>query len=270
MVCSERPSEPKASQQARLRSNPCCCAASCTTRSVSRSLRWLTNSVSERADKPCAISVRARRRMSGAAATSSCRSAASRSRLPSRRADKRCSANRSRSETIATTRPSSVTGTWRRPWRDISSTASCTLCAASSVCTGWVIRRSIGVSIDGCASATRSSTSCRVKMPTAATAASSTSTEPTRRCCIKRNTSSSGVLARQLTRARRGRLPSGASIDSSASACAAKTDCCACLDNASTCCTRPCRKSASSAQRCASWCIASAGTSRQKQSSMAM
>ena len=42
-------------------------AASCTTRSVSRSLRWLISSVSERAESPCAIRSRAWRRMSGAA-----------------------------------------------------------------------------------------------------------------------------------------------------------------------------------------------------------
>ena len=108
---------------------------------------------------------------------------------------------------MATTRPRSVTGTWRRPWRDINNAASCTLCAASSVCTGCVISSAIGVPIGGCASATRSSRSWRVKMPSAAPASSSTSTEPTRFCCISCSTSDSGVRGAQLTSARRGRLP---------------------------------------------------------------
>ncbi len=80
-------------------------------------------------------------------------------------------------------------------WRDIISTASCALAAASSVRTGADITFETGVSSDSCGIVTRSSTSPRVRMPRAAPPASTTTSEPMCRPCISASACASGVSA---------------------------------------------------------------------------
>ena len=120
----------------------------------------------------------------------------------------RCRANTSRSETRLTTRPASVTGTWRRPLRDISSAASCSVCWAVSVCTGALITRSIGVLSGSWGSTTRPMMSSRVRMPIGTPAASNTSSEPMRRSCIRPSASESGVCGATPSGVLRGKSPS--------------------------------------------------------------
>ncbi|MNT31737.1 hypothetical protein D3C72_1675850 [compost metagenome] len=159
MVCSARPSEPRLSQHSHWRSMPNSSALSCTSRSVSTSLRWLIIEVSCRACTPCASRLRARRRMSCAEAFSASTLVAERSAVLTLLRLCRCMANRSRSDTMPIATPSRVTGTWRMPWRDISSAASCAVCSLVSVRTGATMTSEMGVSSGNPASATRPSTS---------------------------------------------------------------------------------------------------------------
>lgn len=200
MVCSLRPSEPKASQHTRDRSTPCCAASSATRRSASTSLRWLISSVSWRARTPCPSRLRAKRRMSAATRRSVSTSGAARIAVLTCLSDRRCSANRSRSDRMPTTRApgssASVTGTCRTPWRDISSAASCAVWRVDSTCTGALITSPMGRCRDKPGSVTRPRMSCRVRIPRAAPlVSSSTSTEPMRRSCMACSASANGVAA---------------------------------------------------------------------------
>jgi hypothetical protein len=123
----ERPSEPKASQQALRKSMPPCWATRCSSRSVSTSFRWLISSVSWRACTPWPSRLPAKRRMSWRQVNQ--RSGTSgaariwRAELLERQALQRKQV--ALGHDARRRAPRSVTGTWRMPWRDISSAASC-------------------------------------------------------------------------------------------------------------------------------------------------
>ena len=222
-VCSLRPSEPKASQQPCFRSMRWAAATIVTRCSVSTSFKWLISSVSWRAPTPWPSRLRAKRRMSCDTTRSVATSGAARIAVLTCFSDKRCSANRSRSDRMPTTRPlASATGTWRMPYRDIASAASCAVWSMPTVTTGRLITSPIGVDNGFSASVTRPRMSWRVRMPSAAPLSSATtSTEPMRFSCIDFNATPSGVDGATPTAARRSRSRSGVSSDCSASVCEA-------------------------------------------------
>ena len=269
-VCSPRPSDPKASQQARSSGRPWRAATDCTRRSVSRSFRWLISAVICRDCTPWPSRWPASCRMRPAASCSAGRPSAARIRLLTCLSDSRLSASTSRSETMLTRRPASVTGTCRMPWRDISSTASCKLWSCVRHCTGALITLEIGTVSGCCGSVMRPSTSWRVRMPCGAPWASSTTTDPTRRACMLASASASGVSAAQANGCLGASVDSGASSDCSDRACADQAACTAWRDRARNCNARRFRKSANGAQSAASRCTAAVGNSRQKVSSLAV
>ena len=270
MVCSLRPSEPKLSQQAWLRSTCCCDAMICTRRSVSRSFRLLMSAVKGLAIMPCPTRDRASSRMPCAACANSALCLACRMRALTPLSESRCMANKSRSETMPTTRPPSSRGTWVMPWRAISSAAASTGCATSSACTVRVITEATGSSSERPAKATRSRTSWRVKMPNKAPCASCTSMEPMRRSCMRRNTSRKGVSGAQLTGASRNRLRKGRSSDCSCKAIEACAACTARRESSSNCMVLPARKRAKGGLARATSSSACTGKRRQKRSPTAL
>ena len=155
------------------------------------------SSVVWRACTPWSSRLRAKARISPARWRSVSTSGAARICALSCRSDRRCSAKRSRSETMLTTRPASVTGRWRMPWRAMTSAASCRVCSVVSDCTGELMTSAMGVVSARCGSVTRPRMSCRVRMPTGACASSSTSTEPIPRSCIAASACASGVAGLQ-------------------------------------------------------------------------
>ncbi len=124
----------------------------------------------------------------------------------------RCSENRSRSDTTPATLPSRVTTTWRIWWRAIAQAASARLASSSSATTDGVMSSEMGPSTAACGAATRSSTSCVVKMPSGRPASSATTMDPTRSRRIRSSTSRTGVSALHVTAGRRTTLASCASI----------------------------------------------------------
>ena len=256
-----------------LQVQPSCCATSCTGRSVSTSLRWLISSVSERADSPCASRAARSAGCPAPRPPGSGRSAASRGPA---------------ADAPAATAAAARTGRARRRWRPHARLGDRHVAqavarhqqrrvlhavAASSVCTGCAhhARRSAWP-IGGCASATRSSTSWRVKMPSGGTGV----VEHQHRADA-RSAASAAAPATAASAARRspahaaagcpGALPSTARPAPARRklACSACRDRCQHMLHAAGAGSRP-------AARCARpvRCIASAGTSRQKLSSSAV
>ena len=187
--------------------------------------------------------------------------------------DRRCSANRSRSDTMPTRRARArVTGTWRMPWRDISSAASC----ACAPCVRRVHRRAHDLrrsacpaaaaagsrgpgcrAASGCPAARRASSSHqhRADAPRRASAlraspAACRAGRPAARCARQRAQRAPPATARPAPARPRPPAPRGARARGSA-------------------CTRRFRKSANGGLAAASSCIAAAGSSRQKVSSLA-
>ena len=123
----------------------------------------------------------------------------------------RCSANRSRSDTTPTSRPSRVTISWWNPSCAICASASCAV-ASSSIAPGpCVITAEIGVARSTPSSTTRSSRSVWVKMPTGRCAASTTGMLLMRSRRIVSRAVRIGVPVSQNTGLRRTTLRSGSS-----------------------------------------------------------
>ena len=275
MVCSLRPSEPKASQQARRRSTPLL-ARPAAPPGVGEHVVQVADQLGElaRAARPgragCARSGGCRRPRAAASAGRAPRGCA----VPSCLSDRRCSANRSRSETMLDQRARArTTGTWRMPWRDISSAASCSGAGRfEREHRRAGITASIGVDSGSCGSVTRPRMSCRVRMPvrrlrrarppaSSRRAARASAAAPRPAACRARRPSS-GLRAsdrqRRLERLLGQRL---------ATRRPRAARCCA---SSKKCSVRRFRKSANGALARASACTAAAGSSRQKVSACAV
>ena len=158
---------------------------------------------------PCATSAYDSDRTSAAHCTSDGRSGARRIDEASSRTERRCSPNRSRSETTPATPPDSSTSTtWRMPRRAIATAASPAVACIGSVITGVLITPPIGSARPTPGSTMRPITSCRVKMPTGRPASSTTGSDPMRRSSIMRSASPSGVAGATVTGSLRISAPS--------------------------------------------------------------
>ena len=131
-------------------------STSSITRTVRRSLRLAISRVNVALPTPCATSALDSARMSAAQCTSVGMSGARRIADASSRTDRRCSANRSRSDTTPATRPSAaVTITWRMPCCAIASAASPAVAVPGNAIGGALITAPIGVSSGRCGSTMR-------------------------------------------------------------------------------------------------------------------